>query len=334
MSIDQISEKQIKEYIDGILSGDRRILAKSITLIESTLKAHQEAARKILDRILPFTGKAVRLGITGLPGAGKSTFIESFGKMLTARGHRVAVLAVDPSSPRTGGSIMADKTRMEKLAVDPNAFIRPSASGGTLGGVARKTRETMLICEAAGFDWIIVETVGVGQSEVTVATMVDFFLVLMIAGAGDELQGIKKGVLELADALAINKADGDNIERAKAARQQYEIAFHLINPPTRIWTPPVLTCSALTMEGLDRILDVILTHRRKMTEHGELERKRKAQNLEWFWSLVREGLELWFFQDEEVKKNLMSLIKDIEEGTVSPTSAAEHILSRLRHISS
>lgn len=334
MKSNWLSESEIKAYVEGILAGDRRILAKAITLVESTLKAHQEAARKILDTILPYTGKAVRLGITGLPGAGKSTFIESFGKMLTARGHRVAVLAIDPSSPKTGGSIMADKTRMEKLAVDPHAFIRPTASGGALGGVARKTRETILICEAAGFDWVMVETVGVGQSEVAVASMVDFFLVLMIAGAGDELQGIKKGVLELADAIAINKADGDNIERAKAARQQYEIAFHLINPPTRIWTPPVLTCSALTMEGLDRILEVIVTHRKQMTELGELERKRKAQNLEWFWSLVREGLELWFFQGEEVKKLLSALIKDIEEGSLSPTSAAEKILSRLSQIPS
>lgn len=229
---------------------------------------------------------------------------------------------------------MADKTRMEKLAVDPNAFIRPSASGGALGGVARKTRETLLICEAAGFDWIMVETVGVGQSEVTVASMVDFFLVLMIAGAGDELQGIKKGVLELADAIAINKADGDNIERAKAARQQYEVAFHLINPPTRIWTPPVLTCSALTKEGLDHILEVILTHRKKMSELGELERKRRTQNLEWFWSLVREGLESWFFQDAEVKRTLPQLLKEIEEGAVSPTSAAEKMLARLGQIPS
>jgi len=329
-----LSDSEIKGYIDGILAGDRRILAKAITLVESTLPAHQEAARKILDSILPHTGKAVRLGITGLPGAGKSTFIESFGKILTNQGHRVAVLAVDPSSPKTGGSIMADKTRMEKLAVDPNAFIRPSASGGALGGVARKTRETMLICEAAGFDWVMVETVGVGQSEVTVASMVDFFLVLMIAGAGDELQGIKKGVLELADAIAINKADGDNVERARAARQQYEIAFHLINPPTRIWTPPVLTCSALTTEGLDTILEVILTHRKKMSEIGEWERKRRNQNLEWFWSLIREGLEMWFFQDEEVKKSLSMFLKDIESGLISPTSAAEQILSRLGHIPS
>jgi LAO/AO transport system kinase len=329
-----LTDKEIQGYIEGITSGDRRVLAKAITLVESILPAHQEAARKILDRILPYTGKAVRLGITGLPGAGKSTFIESFGKMLTAQGHRVAVLAVDPSSPKTGGSIMADKTRMEKLATDPNAFIRPSASGGTLGGVARKTRETMLVCEAAGFDWVMVETVGVGQSEVTVASMVDFFLVLMIAGAGDELQGIKKGVLELADAIAINKADGDNVQRAQAARQQYEIAFHLINPPTRIWTPPVITCSALTGSGLQKILDLILKHRQIMTESGELEKKRRNQNLEWFWSLVREGLELWFFQDSLVKKAVSRMLEEVEKGARSPTSAAEEILTHLKEIPS
>ena len=253
-----------------------------------------------MDSLLPETGKAVRLGITGLPGAGKSTFIESFGTMLTEKGYRVAVLAVDPSSPKTGGSILADKTRMEKLAVNERAFIRPSPSGGTLGGVARKTRETLLLCEAAGFDVIMVETVGVGQSEVTVASMVDFFLVLMIAGGGDELQGIKKGVLELADAIAVNKADGDNIDRAKMAQRQYEMAFHLLSSPSRNWTPPVLTCSAMTKDGLDRIFEAILDHREKLTESGELVAKRREQAREWMSFLVREGLEEWFYRNPEV----------------------------------
>ena len=216
-----MTQKELDYYVQGVTSQNRLVMAKTITLIESTLPAHQETARAVMDALLPHTGKAVRLGITGVPGAGKSTFIESFGMMLTQKGLRVAVLAVDPSSPRTGGSILADKTRMEKLSVSESAFIRPSPSSGTLGGVARKTRETMMICEAAGYDVIMVETVGVGQSEVAVASMVDFFLVLMIAGAGDELQGIKKGVLELADAITVNKADGDNIDRAKLARQQY-----------------------------------------------------------------------------------------------------------------
>ncbi|HNS55139.1 MAG TPA: methylmalonyl Co-A mutase-associated GTPase MeaB, partial [Syntrophales bacterium] len=219
-----MAEQGIDYYVQGVTGGSRLVMAKTITLIESILPEHQETAQAVLDALLPYTGKAVRLGITGVPGAGKSTFIESFGTMLTEKGHRVAVLAVDPSSPRTGGSILADKTRMEKLSVNEQAFIRPSPSGGTLGGVARKTRETMMICEAAGYDVILVETVGVGQSEVAVASMVDFFLVLMIAGAGDEIQGIKKGVLELADAIAVNKADGDNVERAKLARAQYETA--------------------------------------------------------------------------------------------------------------
>jgi LAO/AO transport system kinase len=213
-----MGEKDPEFFVDGVLSGNRRILAKTITLIESAHPAHRQLGRRVVDKLLPETGKAARIGITGVPGVGKSTFIESFGMMLVEKGHQVAVLAVDPSSTRSGGSVMADKTRMERLSVSPGAFIRPSPSGGTLGGVARMTRETLLVCEAAGFDVVIVETVGVGQSETTVASMVDFFLVLMLAGAGDELQGIKKGVLELADAVTINKADGDNIEKAEKAR--------------------------------------------------------------------------------------------------------------------
>jgi len=208
-------------YIDGVLEGNRRVIAKTITLVESSLTAHQELAKKIIDTLLPYSGRAVRIGITGVPGVGKSAFIESFGMMLLKDEHRIAVLAVDPSSKKSGGSVMGDKTRMERLSVEESAFIRPSPSGGTLGGVARKTRETMIVCEAAGFDVMVVETVGVGQSETTVASMVDFFLVLMLSGAGDELQGIKKGVLELADAIAITKADGDNIEKAKRARKRY-----------------------------------------------------------------------------------------------------------------
>ncbi|MBC2713582.1 MAG: methylmalonyl Co-A mutase-associated GTPase MeaB [Desulfosarcina sp.] len=253
-----MGEKDPEFYIDGVRSGNRRILAKTITLIESVHPAHRQLGRTVVDRLLPETGKAVRLGITGVPGVGKSTFIESFGMMLVEKGHQVAVLAVDPSSTRSGGSIMADKTRMERLSVAPDVFIRPSPSGGTLGGVARMTRETLLVCEAAGFDVVIVETVGVGQSETTVASMVDFFLVLMLAGAGDELQGIKKGVLELADAVAINKADGDNVEKAEKARRSYEIALHLLNPATPTWSPPVLSCSALTLAGVEGVgLDVV-----------------------------------------------------------------------------
>ncbi|HAY38142.1 MAG TPA: methylmalonyl Co-A mutase-associated GTPase MeaB, partial [Desulfobacteraceae bacterium] len=256
-------------------------------------------------------------------------FIESLGTMLVKKGHRVAVLAVDPSSKRSGGSVLADKTRMEKLAVEEKAFIRPSPSGGTLGGVARKTRETMILCEAAGFDVIIVETVGVGQSETTVASMVDFFLVLMIAGAGDELQGIKKGILELADAVAVNKADGDNIERAEFARKQYETALHFLAPSSPTWTPPVLTCSALEMIDIDVIWKTVLDHHRKLTHTGELIANRKKQAVDWMWSLVKEGLNDRFYQNPEVKKILPETIKEVENGTIASTIAANRLLDLL-----
>lgn len=317
-----------QHYVDGILSRDKRLLAKTITLVESSLAEHQEIARQVIDRILPHTGKAVRLGITGVPGAGKSTFIETLGTMLVSRGHQVAVLAVDPSSQRSGGSVLADKTRMEKLSASANAFIRPSPSGGTLGGVARKTRETMLICEAAGFDVIIVETVGVGQSETTVASMVDFFLVLMIAGAGDELQGIKKGLLEMADALAVNKADGDNIERAETAQRQYAFAMHLLTPSTPTWTPPVMTCSALETApvGIEEIWDAVQDHRRKLTETGELEEKRKQQALDWMWFLIEETLKERFYAHAEIKKNLPSISRQVKSGTLAPTVAVSRLL--------
>lgn len=316
-------------YIQGVIDRDRRMLAKTITLVESSLPADQALSRQILDALMPYTGKALRLGITGLPGAGKSTFIESFGTKLTGKGYRVAVLAVDPSSPKTGGSILADKTRMEKLAVNDKAFIRPSPSGKTLGGVARKTRETMLVCEAAGFDAILIETVGVGQSEVTVASMVDFFLVLMIAGGGDELQGLKKGVLELADAVAVNKADGDNIERANLTRRQYETAFHLLTPSYASWTPPVVTCSSVTMAGLENILNIILDHRDKLTATGELQAKRREQAREWLKFLVREGVQEWFYESSAAAL-LAESLRDVEEGIVTPTTAAAKVLESLK----
>jgi LAO/AO transport system kinase len=313
-------------YVQGVLKCDRRVLAKTITLIESSLRAHQSLARTVIDLLLPYTGKAIRLGITGVPGVGKSTFIESLGTMLVKKGHRVAVLAVDPSSKRSGGSVLADKTRMEKLSVEENAFIRPSPSGGTLGGVARKTRETMIVCEAAGFDVMIVETVGVGQSETTVASMVDFFLLLMISGAGDELQGIKKGVLELADAVAVNKADGDNIERAEMARKQYETALHFLAPSSPNWTPPVLTCSAIEMNGIDIIWASVLDHHKKLTLTGELQANRKKQAVDWMWSLVKEGLKERFFQNPEVNKLLPDILKEVESGKTASTLAAARLL--------
>jgi LAO/AO transport system kinase len=269
----------------------------------------------------------VRIGISGVPGVGKSTYIESFGLHLVNQGHRVAVLAVDPSSSQSGGSIMGDKTRMEKLSLEPQAFIRPSPSGGTLGGVARKTRETMIVCEAAGFDVIIVETVGVGQSETTVASMVDFFLVLMLAGAGDELQGIKKGILELADAIAINKADGNNIEHAREAKEAYSKALELLRPSSKAWSPPVLTCSAIHMEGIDEIWQTILDHRRKLEASGELATKRKKQALDWMWALVEDSLRTRFYNNPDVKNALPKIIEAVESQTIAPTAAAHQLLS-------
>jgi len=318
---------QTQDFIDGVLAKNRRIVAKTITLIESSLPSHQEKAKTIVDALLPHTGKAVRIGITGVPGVGKSTYIESFGMQLVKQGHRVAVLAVDPSSSRSGGSIMGDKTRMERLSLEQQAFIRPSPSSGTLGGVARRTRETMIVCEAAGFDIIIVETVGVGQSETTVASMVDFFLVLMLAGAGDELQGIKKGVLELADAIAINKADGNNIEHAKKARIEYEKALNLLTPSSKIWSPPVLICSAVTLDGINEIWQTILDHRKKLESSGELADKRRKQALDWMWALVEEGLRDRFYRNPDVEKSLPQIIKAIEKGKTAPTIAAYTLLN-------
>jgi len=320
------NQNLVEQYKKGVLEGSRRTLSRAITLIESSLPEHQEQARDLLDCLLPYTGNVVRLGITGVPGVGKSTFIESFGMYLSGKGKRIAVLAVDPSSTRSGGSIMADKTRMERLSVEPNAFIRPSPSGGTLGGVARKTRETMLLCEAAGFDVIIVETVGVGQSETTVASMVDFFLVLMLAGAGDELQGIKKGVLELADAIVINKADGDNIKNARRAGKEYENALHLLRPFSSAWSPTVKICSALEASGIDQIWSMILSHREKFSASGELDAKRRHQSLDWMWSLVEEGLRERFRKNSDVKRELPEIIEAVEKGETTPTVAASRLL--------
>ena len=313
-------------YIDGVLERKRGVIAKSITLIESSLPAHQETAQTIIDGLLPHSGNAMRIGITGVPGVGKSTFIESFGMMLVAQGHNVAVLAVDPSSSRSGGSVLGDKTRMEKLSMHANAFIRPSPTSGTLGGVAKKTRETMIVCEAAGYDVILVETVGVGQSETSVASMVDFFLVLMLAGAGDELQGIKKGILELADAIVINKADGNNIDRAMEARNEYASALNLMESKSSVWDVPVLTCSALTKDGLNDIWATIGDHRQKLSAAGELTDKRQSQAIDWMWSLVEEGLKDRFFKDPDVKSRLQKTIDAVENGLTSPSAAAQELL--------
>jgi LAO/AO transport system kinase len=315
-----------EELVKGVRARDRRLLAKAITLIESARPEHQQEARALIDALLPHTGRATRIGITGVPGVGKSTFIESFGMMLIDAGHRVAVLAVDPSSQRSGGSLMADKTRMERLAAAPAAFIRPSPSGGTLGGVARKTRETLLLCESADYDVIIVETVGVGQSETAVASMVDFFLVLMLAGAGDELQGMKKGILELADAIVVNKADGDNVAGARQAARAYESALHLLLPDSTRWMPPVLTCSALEMTGLDVIWQTIQKHRRRMQQSGQLQQKHRRQSVEWMWALVEEGLKQRFFEHPAVKERMKAVVRAVERGESAPTQAAHELL--------
>jgi LAO/AO transport system kinase len=322
-------QNDITPYIDGVLAGDRRLLARTITLIESALPEHQQVVNQIIEELLPHTGKAIRVGITGVPGAGKSTFIDSFGSLLTKHGHRVAVLAIDPSSVRSGGSVLGDKTRMLNLSTNDNAFIRPSPSGGTLGGVARKTRETMLACEAAGFDVIIVETVGVGQSETAVASMVDFFLILMIAGAGDELQGIKKGILEVADAIVINKADGDNVLRAERARREYETALHLLSAGSKDWSPQVMACSAMEMSGLDEIWEMIGRYRLIMETNGELKLNRNHQALDWMRFLLDEGLRSWFYAHPEINRRLPELLRDVEDQEVSPTSAALELLKHL-----
>lgn len=320
---------ELKDYKEGILQGNRLILSKAITLIESRHPDHREKAQALIEALLPHTGEAVRLGITGVPGVGKSTFIESFGMHLIEQGRRVAVLAVDPSSQRSGGSILGDKTRMERLSAAPAAFIRPSPSGGTLGGVARMTRETMLLCEAAGFDVIIVETVGVGQSEAAVAAMVDFFLLLMITGAGDALQGIKKGILEMAHAVAINKADGENAPRAEKMRRELESALQLMLPTSAHWTPPVLTCSAATGNGLDAIWALIRAHREKLQAGGEMERLRRDQALHWMWSLIDEGLKERFMRHPEVRRQLPQMTAAVREGRTAATHAARQLLFML-----
>lgn len=270
---------------DGVLARERAMLSRAITLTESSLPAHQEQAQEVLQRLLPRTGKAMRVGISGVPGVGKSTFIEALGLRLIEQGHRVAVLAIDPSSQRSGGSILGDKTRMEKLSLRDEAFIRPSPTGGHLGGVTRMTRESMLLCEAAGFDVILVETVGVGQSETVVADMVDCYLVLMLPGAGDELQGIKKGVLELADIIAVNKADGTTLSDARLARAAYQRALSILQPSTS-WKPLALTCSSVSGDGLDELWQQVRHHRRQMIDTGELVERREQQRIGWMWAMV------------------------------------------------
>ncbi len=319
----------IPKLRDSLLSGDRAALARAITLVESKRADRRQGARELLEAVLPRTGKAVRVGITGVPGVGKSTLIDALGTNLTSQGHRVAVLAVDPSSSRTGGSILGDKTRMARLSADRNAYIRPSPSSGTLGGVAARTRETMLLCEAAGFDVILVETVGVGQSETAVADLTDFFLVLMLPGAGDELQGIKKGIIELADMIAVNKADGDGAERARAAAAEYRAALHILAPASSLWTPPVITVSGIANEGLDALWAHVRSHHDRLEARGEIAARRRRQDIKWMWAMIEERLHQRLHGDKEIRARIRSLEAMVGSGETSATHAAEEIAAIL-----
>ena len=323
--VSRTSSAAIDALAAGIRSGERATLARAITLIESKRADHRSQAHQLVQELLPLTGEAVRLGITGAPGAGKSTTIDALGTYLTGLGHKVAVLAVDPSSTRTGGSILGDKTRMARLAVDPHAFIRPSPSSGTLGGVAAKTRETMLVCEAAGYDVVLVETVGVGQSETAVADMTDFFLVLMVPGAGDELQGLKKGIVELADMIAVNKADGDNIKRANMAAADYRAALHILVPRSPNWSPPVVTYSALTGNGIAQVWGQVLAHKEKTSASGELVARRREQQVKWMWTMLEERLTARLRSDPSVRAKLKAAEAQVAAGKLAPTLAVEEI---------
>jgi LAO/AO transport system kinase len=316
----------VDDYVQGVLSKNRTIIAQTITLVESNNPNHMETAQQVLKELLPYTGNSIRVGITGVPGAGKSTIIEALGSMLCGQGNNVAVLAVDPSSTITRGSILGDKTRMESLSRHPNAFIRPTASGGTLGGVNRKSRETMLICEAAGFDIILIETVGVGQSEVTVRSMVDFFLLVMLTGAGDELQGIKKGVMELVDAILVNKADGENKQRALGAKAEFNRILHYLQPITEGWTPKAYIGSALTGEGIDEMWQVIQDFNYETRNSGVFTNRRRKQTIDWMYTMVEEALRTSFFYHPEVSSIIPMMEKEVGNGEISATMAAKQLL--------
>lgn len=316
----------LDDYEKGVLAADIGILSRAITLVESNLPEHEALAQELLTRLLPKTGNSIRIGITGVPGAGKSTLIEALGCQLCEQGKRVAVLAVDPSSSVNGGSILGDKTRMQNLVREPNAYIRPSPSGGSLGGVGRKSRETMLLCEAAGFDVILVETVGVGQNEITVRSMVDFFLLIMITGAGDELQGMKKGVIEIADLLAVNKADGDNIQRAKLASTQYSRVLHFLQPATPGWKTRCTTCSALIPETLAALWSIVEKFAAETRESGALEKRRKHQSTEWMHAMIEEELKNQFFRNERVRRLLPDIQKQVEDQTLPAATAVRRIM--------
>ncbi len=320
-------ELSVEELVAGVRGGDRAVLGRAITLVESRRRDHFRTAQELLALLQPFSGGAHRIGVSGVPGVGKSTFIESFGLHVVGRGHRLAVLAVDPSSAISGGSILGDKTRMEELASHERAFVRPSPSGGTLGGVARRTRETMAVCEAAGYDVVLVETVGVGQSETLVADITDAFLLLMLSGAGDELQGIKRGILELADVLAVNKADGPNRAAARRSRAEYERALAILRPAgSAAWAPRVVTCSALYREGLDEIWRLLEEHRRCLVDAGLLERRRQRQRLQWMWAMVDEAVRAALHDHPRVAEILPDLERRVTAGFCTPTQAAGALL--------
>ncbi|MBB3696211.1 methylmalonyl Co-A mutase-associated GTPase MeaB [Flammeovirga yaeyamensis] len=315
-----------EEYAEGIIKGDRIILSRAITLIESKLDDDILLAEEVLEKILPHTGNSLRVGITGVPGVGKSTFIESFGKHITSQEKKLAVLTIDPSSQISGGSILGDKTRMEELSNDPLAYVRPSAAGSALGGVNYKTRETMLLCEAAGFDVILIETVGVGQSETTVKGMVDFFLLLMLAGAGDELQGIKRGIMEMADAIAITKVDGDNVRRGQLARAEYQNALHLFPPSETGWSPKVMTCSSVDKEGLDDILDNIMKFEKDMKTKGYFQSNRQQQNLHWMHETIESYLKRSFYNNSAVSEKIDSLENGVIQNKVPALTGARKLI--------
>ncbi|ALJ05076.1 protein kinase [Pseudalgibacter alginicilyticus] len=319
-----------KAYIDGILEGDRVILSRAITIIESNLESDKALAKEIIQAILPVSGNSIRIGITGVPGVGKSTFIEAFGKYLITKGHKVAILSIDPSSQRSKGSILGDKTRMEELSNLENAYIRPSSSGETLGGVANKTAETMLLCEASGYDVILIETVGVGQSETAVHGMTDFFLLLMLSGAGDELQGIKKGIMEMADMVVINKADGDNIRNSELARLQYQNALHIFPQSESGWTPVVTKASSIKNTGIDTVWDEVLKYKKLVLENGYFEKNRNKQNIRWMYNNINDALKQLFYGSANIKQKLLDLENSVVSSEISPVKAAQTIMESFK----
>lgn len=318
----------VTEYLDGIRSGNRTLLSQAITLTESALPAHTDLAQEIIENCLPWSGQSIRVGITGVPGVGKSTFIESLGMLLIRNNRKLAVLAIDPSSERSKGSIMGDKTRMAQLSAEPHAFIRPSPSAGSLGGVARKTRETIILCEAAGYDTIFIETVGVGQSETTVHSMVDFFLLLMLAGAGDELQGIKRGIMEMADAIAITKADGENLSRTERAKAEYTNALHLFPPTESGWIPQVMTCSSKSNTGIENVWDTVLEYMGLTHHNGYFEKKRIDQSRFWMYETINQSLQDSFYHDRRIQKLLEAFEKKVLTGETTPFTPAKALLEK------